>query len=260
MAISMDNLNRSGDPAHVIICHGGEGSGKTTLFASLPNPVILQTERGKGNNAVPSWRINSFADLTEAFCVAVDSGEFKSIILDSLDHAEPLVWAEAVRRNNLHAAANKQWKTIEDPGYGAGYVAADLVWQDLWEMIESAAYDMGLVVAMTAHSKLTTFQDPEGPSYDRWQMKLHKRADAFFREKADMVLFAKHDTFTSEIKDGMQKRTIGVGNDSRSLYAERRPAFDAKNRHDLPAKVSMGKPFDWSVYAAAFPEGFFDAK
>jgi len=249
MAISLDSLNHAGDPAHVMIVHGPPGVGKTTMLASLPSPVMLQTERGKGKNEVPSWRINNFAELKEAFGVAVESGKFKTILADSLDHAEPLVWAEACRRNG--------WSSIEQPGYGRGYIEADNVWREIWEYIESAAYDMDMVVAMTAHSVKVRFEDPEGAAYDRWEMKMHKRARSFFEEKADMILFANFDTATSELKEGMQKRVIGKGAGTRSVYAEKRPAFDAKNRHDLPPKVVLQKPFDWEPYAAAFPEGYF---
>ena len=250
MAITIDSLRRGGDPAHVIIGYGPEGVGKTTLFASLPDPVMLQTERGKGKNDVPSWRINTFAELMQGFEVAVDSGEFRTIILDSLDHAEPLVWAEACRRNG--------WSNVEEPGYGKGFIAVDQVWQEIWKYIEGAAYDADMVVAITAHSQVRTFQDPEGAAYDRYEMKLHKRANAFFKEKADMILFANNDTAVSEVKDGMQKRTVGRGGQTRSLYAEKRAAFDAKNRHDLPAKVTLAKPFDWAVYADAFPAEYFN--
>ena len=255
MAISIDTLRRGGDPAHVVIAYGGEGLGKTTLFSSLPEPVMLQTERGKGNNEVPSWRINTFADLMQGFEVAVESGQFKTIILDSLDHAEPLVWAETCRRNG--------WSNVEEPGFGKGFIAVDQVWLDLWKYIEGAAYDADMVVAITAHSQTRTFQDPEGPSYDRHEMKLHKRANAFFKEKADMILFLNNDTATSELNEGSQKRTVGRGGQTRSLYSEKRAAFDAKNRHQLPFKVAFPDPkdhgpFDWSVYAAAFPAEYFN--
>ena len=71
-----------------------------------------------------------------------------------------------------------------------------------------------------------------------------------------MVLFANFDTATSEIKSD-NKRVIGKGAGTRSLYAEKRPAFDAKNRYKLPAKVTLSEPFDWSVYADAFPKDMF---
>jgi hypothetical protein len=252
MAISLSSLIRKNEakPPRIIV-HGPPGVGKTTLLASLPSPVLIDAEGGLGKNDIPHFPLaQSFQDVKDAFGAAVEAGEFKTIIIDSLDHIEPLVWTETARRNG--------WGTIEDAGFGKGYIAADIVWGELLDYINSAARDMGIVVAMTAHSHVRTFQDPEGQSYDRYEMKLHKRANAVMQEKADMILFANFDTAASEIKDGMQKRVIGKGVGTRSVYAEKRPAFDAKNRFDLPAKVVLDKPFDWSRYAAAFPTDYFN--
>lgn len=252
MPITLDSLQRKHDPKPPrIIVHGPPGVGKTTLLASLPEPVLIDAEGGLGKIDIPSFPLaTSFADVVEAFGAAVDSGEFKSVIIDSLDHIEPHVWAEAAKRNG--------WASIEEPGYGKGYIEADKVWSEFMDLVNSARNDADMIVAMTAHSDVRTFKDPEGAAYDRYEMKLHKRANAFLQEKADLILFANFDTATSEIKEGSQKRTVGRGGQTRSLYSEHRAAFDAKNRYDLPPKVALVKPFDWSQYAEAFPTSYFN--
>lgn len=252
MAISLNSLVRKAviKPPRIIV-HGPRGVGKTTLLASLPAPVLIQIEDGLGQIDIPHFPLaTSFQDVVEAFGAAVDAGEFKTVIADSADHLEPLIWAEACRRNG--------WSSIEDPGFGKGYIEADKVWAEFMSYVDSARNDAGIVFAMTAHSQVRTFQDPEGAAYDRYEMKLHKRANAYLQERADIILFANFDAATREVKQGPAgKRTLGVGGQTRTLYAEHRAAFDAKNRFDLPPKVVLQKPFDWGPYAAAFPEGYF---
>lgn len=254
MAITLANLQRKNErkPPRIIV-HGPRGVGKTTLLASLPEPALVQVEDGLGKIDIPHFPLaKSFSDVQEAIGAAVDAGEFKTIILDSLDHFEALVWAEACKRNGVNS--------VEDigGGFGKGYLEADKVWREFMDLVNSARNDADMIVAMTAHSDVRTFKDPEGAAYDRYEMKLHKRANAFLQEKADLILFANFDTATSEIKEGSQKRTVGRGGQTRSLYSEHRAAFDAKNRYDLPPKVALVKPFDWSQYAEAFPTSYFN--
>ena len=95
MAITLDSLQRKHNPKPPrIIVHGPPGVGKTTLLASLPDPVLIDAEGGLGKLDIPHFPLaTSFTDIVEAFGAAVDSGEFKTVIIDSLDHIEPLVWA-----------------------------------------------------------------------------------------------------------------------------------------------------------------------
>jgi len=47
--------------------------------------------------------------------------DFATVVIDSVDWLEPLVWAKACRDNG--------WNSIEDAGYGKGYVAALNLWR-----------------------------------------------------------------------------------------------------------------------------------
>jgi hypothetical protein len=61
--------------------------------------------------------MKSYGDIMDAIGVLYnDEHDFKTVVLDSADWAEPMVWAETARING--------WKDIETPGYGRGYVAA----------------------------------------------------------------------------------------------------------------------------------------
>lgn len=104
-----------------------------------------------------------------------------------------------------------------------------------------------MAVIQTAHAEVKRFDSPETEPFDRYQIKLHKMASALVQEHADMVLFANFKTSVTKSDVGMKKVARGVGAGTRVLYTEERPAFLAKNRHNLPPEL----PLSWEALASS---------
>ena len=102
MAISLASLQRSTDvkPPRILI-YGVSGVGKTTLAASAPSPVFILTEDGLGALDVPHFSLaTSFDDILQAQgALYTEPHEFKTVVVDSLDWLEPLVWKHVCERN-----------------------------------------------------------------------------------------------------------------------------------------------------------------
>jgi AAA domain len=101
---------------------------------------------------------------------------------------------------------------------------------------------------MIGHAQIKSFQDPDlASAYDRYQLKINDKAAALVREAADAVLFARFET--EVIRDGGNGRSKAKvrGEGVRIMYTESRPAFDAKNRFNLP----FAMPLDWKMFGAA---------
>ena len=243
MAISLASLKSSSSlkPPRMIL-FGTAGVGKTTFAASAPKPVVIMTEDGLGNIDVPHFPLaKTWAEVMEAFqALYTEDHAFETLIVDSLDWLEPLVWAEACRRNS--------WKSIEDPGYGKGYVAAAEIWREYLDAVNALRDDKGMAVIQIAHHDIKRFDSPETEPYDRFVIKLHKRASELVQEHADMILFANWRVSTVKTEAGFgQKVTRGQGRGERVLYTEERPAYVAKNRHGLPPEL----PLDWAAFTTA---------
>ncbi len=251
MAISLASLNRVNDakPPRVIV-YGPHGIGKNTFASSAPKPVLVNIEDGQPSGLdVPCFpQAKSFGDVMEAMAALYsEDHEFQTVIVDSLDWLEPLVWAETIRRNNETPGA-KQWASIEDAGYGKGYVATLEVWRDYLDAINALRNDKGMAVIQTAHAEVKRFDSPESEPYDRYQIKLDKRASALVQEHADMVLFANFKpAAVVKTEVGMKKISRAIGTGDRVMYTEERPAFLAKNRHMLPPEL----PLSWDALSSA---------
>jgi hypothetical protein len=99
-------------------------------------------------------------------------------------------------------------------------------------------------VLLIGHAQIKSFQDPELPTaYDRYQLKINDKAAALVREAADAVLFARFETELVKVSGKARARGEGV----RVMYSESRPAFDAKNRFNLPFCM----PLDWKTFGDA---------
>ena len=116
MAISMASLRRSTEvKAPRIMLHAVHGIGKTSLGAGMPKPVILQTEDGLGMIDMPTFGLlKSYAEVMETIAsLYSEDHEFETVVLDSLDWLEPMVWAETCRLNNwkhpLHSVCFAWW-------------------------------------------------------------------------------------------------------------------------------------------------------
>lgn len=244
MAISLASLNRLDTPKPPrIVLYGPHGIGKNTFAASAPKPVLINIEDGHpSDNPIDAFpKATSFDDVMEAFTALYsEEHDFETLIVDSLDWLEPLVWAETCKRNN--------WQDIEAPGYGKGYIAAMDVWREYLDAINGLRNDRGMAVIQTAHAEIRRFDSPETEPYDRYGIKLQKRASELLQEHADMVLFANWKVSITKTDAGFNKKVArGVGAGSRVIYTEERPAFLAKNRHRLPPEL----PLDWTALTAA---------
>jgi hypothetical protein len=228
-----------------LLIHGLEGTGKTTLAAQFPKPVFLQTEDGTpGKLELASFGLlEDLNGVREAItALGNEANGFRTLVLDSLDALEPLIWSAVCREHS--------WSSIEAPGYGKGYVETDTVWRDLL-----AGFDWlrrrGMIIVLIAHSAVETINDPRAPSYTSYQLRVHKRARALLQDWADAIGFLANDVVVKSEDVGFgRKRVRADGGSQRYLHFEARPAFTAKSRYALPAKLPVSLDFDFTAKLA----------
>ncbi len=245
MAISLASLMRSTALAPPrVLMHGVAGIGKTTFASASDKPVFILTEDGLGTLGVPHFPLaRSFDAVMEALAALYsDVHDFKTVVIDSLDWLEPLVWARACKNNG--------WASIEDAGYGKGYVAALDLWRQYLDGLNALRDERGLTIIQIAHTDIKRFDSPEHEPYDRYVIKLHARASALLQEHSDVVLFANYRISTVKSDIGFNKKvTRALGSGERLLFTAERPAFIAKNRYGLPDTL----PMNWQAFYEAMP-------
>lgn len=219
-----------------MLVHGAAGVGKTTLAAGINNAFFLRTEDGTGTHEVPTYPIaTSFDDFMEQLVSFRANHNYQALVIDSIDHLEPLIWAKTCKDNN--------WKDIEAPGYGKGYLAAMVYWRQLIGELNKLRANKKMHIVLIAHSELKPFRDPELEPVDSYFIKLQKHASAFVKESCDAVLYAKQKI--SVVKDAQgfgNSRSRGKTTGVRCLMTQPHPGYEAKNRYNLPAEL----PLEWA--------------
>ena len=246
MAISLSSLIQTTQvkPPRVLI-HGVSGVGKTTFAAESKAPVFLQTEDGLGTINVPHFPLaHTWDEVLETLVLLYNEPhDYRTLVIDSVDWLEPLIWAKTCRVN--------KWDSIEDPGYGKGYIAALSYWREYIDAINALRNDRGMTVVQIAHTDIKRYESPDVDPYDRYVVKLHTKASALLQEHCDVVLFANYRVtyFVEAGKSKPTKSNRAVGGGERVVYTAERPAFLAKNRFGLPETISL----NWQSFMQSMP-------
>ena len=222
-----------------VVVYGPAGVGKTTFATSAPAPIVLQTEDGLGQIDVPHFPLaTTFDDVLSAIgALFQEAHEFKTLVVDSLDWLEPLIWQDVCQAHKV--------ESIESLGYGKGYVEALTRWRMFCDGITALRDQKDMWIVMIAHSQVTHVEDPTQPTYDSHGLKMHKKAAAVIEEFSDVIGFANLKTMTiSEDAGFNNKRTRAKTTGERVLNVAPNPAYTAKNRYSLPPTL----PLDWPAF------------
>lgn len=232
----------SGLPSRVIV-HGVEGVGKSTIGAFAPKPVFGMTRGETGlltlidTGAVPPTDhfpkdFQSWVELKNAvnYLIIQPTGH-KTFVLDTLNGAERLCLEHVCQ-----VKYGGSWESFL--AYGRGIESALQEWIDFLSVLDRLREAQRMAIILLCHTKVKTFKNPEGDDYDRYTPDMHDKTWGITHKWADIVLFANFETFAQKDKQATRAKAVSAGN--RLLYTQRRAAWDAKNRCNLPPEIPMG--------------------
>ena len=222
--------------AQRVVIYGVESVGKSTFAAKFPSPLFLDVEGGTAHLDTDRAEIKSAIELDQAL-TACKSSDYKTIIVDSADWAERLILE--------HMLATDKKKSVEDYGYGKGFVMLAEKFSRLLSVADQLIA-AGKNVVFIAHSKVQRVEPPDLMSaYDRFELKLTKQSAPLLKEWADELWFFKFKTKTVESESGRSK---GIGGKERIILTTHSAAYDAKTRSGLSEELPMA----WESVAHLF--------
>jgi hypothetical protein len=240
MAFNLKAISRSsGIKAPRVMLYGPHGLGKTTFGAGAPDPIFILTEDGLGKLEVDHFPVaTSFQDVLDAITTLYqEDHNFKTVVIDSLDWLDNLVWKDIEAKHDA-----------KDLAYGRGAVLAADHWRSILEGLSALRDDKGMASVLIAHCEIKRFDSPEVEPYERYQPKLQARSSALVQEWCDAVFFCNFKTIVKKEDVGFNKEVArGITTGERLIYTTEKPAYLAKNRYGLPDSL----PLTWESFTAA---------
>lgn len=241
----MSSISKPADrPVLVTIC-GDSGTGKTTLAATFPNPIIIRAEDGL--QAIPEARrpdafplLNTVDDLWEQLKGLInEKHDYQTLVVDSVTALERLFIQHVVDSDP------KKPKGIQQAhgGYGAGRDAVSTMHARVRKAAGLLADKRGMHTVFVAHADTARIEPPDTDAYMRYTLRLHEKSMPAYVDDVDIVGFLKLETFTTG-NDGERKKAISDG--TRVIITYATAANVSKNRFGItePLRVEAGSnPF-----------------
>jgi hypothetical protein len=254
------------------VIYGPHGVGKTSLAADAPEPIFFDIEEGSSmvnvarypfrdgaNGHIPTTYAEVLSGIDD---LTASEHKFKTLVLDTADRLESLIWRHMMDRDSGVSASNSKGKaftSIEDYGYGKGYIMAVEEWRALCARLDRLRAVRGMDVVIIAHEQIRPFKNPEGEDYDRYQLRINDKAAGFLKEWSDVTAFACFEDAAAKTPGARNDRPKGISTGRRILRMSRTAAFDAKSRISLPDEIEISIDNPWAPLADAVRSAFEDA-
>lgn len=184
-----------------LVIHGGPKVGKTTLFSSMPEPILISTEEGEGILDIPSFDlVEDFSSLMN--CLAdlynEDHG-YRTVGIDAVDGVEQLIFK--------HICEEKGWDNIEAPGYGKGYRYTEPHWLDFFDLLQKLRNQKGMTICLIGHSVTKTVEDPEVGPHVYTDIALQAKGLALLERWADIIGCLEREVVATDVGDTSKRKT-----------------------------------------------------
>lgn len=222
-----------------ILIHGDGGIGKSTFFSKMPAPLFVDPERRTGHLNVERVQPNTWEELLEDLTGIYVEKSCKTLVFSTIDFMEQMLWKFLCdREGSTH---------IDSIGGGWGK-GANMAKEEFGKFLGAMErfVDAGINIAIESHSEVETFNNPNGESYDRWNVKLQRKSRALFVAKMDAIGFAAWEDFAKK-KNKDDKSAKAFTSGRRLLWFGHNPACQTKAGLTLPDQM----PLEWDAFAKA---------
>lgn len=229
---------------------GEQGSGKTCLAATFPNPIFIRVEDGLQSvpkrvrpDAFPALRGDVDLLFAQLDALIKEDHEYETIVIDTVTSLEQM-FIKHVLDNDT---SKKKVQNINQAcgGYGAGPNAVASLHQKVLAKGEELNHQ-GMHVLFLAHTDLETMDMPNAEPYTRYSLRMGKKSLPAYLDFVDNVALCSLDARVIPATDDKKSRTVTTG--GRIINCVYSLSTVAKNRYNITEEIpfELGKnPFEF---------------
>jgi len=239
MAISLESLKKPQNRTKIITITGEAGTGKTTLAANFPAPVLIPVEDGTAAIQDHDCMVfpqpkNSSEVLDMITALAKEDHEYKTLIIDSITQLDTMFTSEIIEGDSNKPASLNQALG----GYGAGYGALSDLHRKVREYCGRLSTVKKMHIVFIAHSQVETIDTPDQEPYMRHTLALHQKSLKHYVDNADLVGHTRLKMFTRTAKD-KSKANKAISTGERELVCHLTASNICKNRFGIEEALPL---------------------
>lgn len=205
------------------LIYGFEGVGKSSLGATYPAPLFLDTEGSTSDLDVHAIEVKDYASFVEAMQFACQSNEYKSIVIDTVDWLDQMVIENILREDNATSITDSKLY-----GFGAGDKRIQGYWYKNIIPMFKAVLKSGKNLVMLGHAEVKGQDDPLNGRFDKYKLKMSKLSSSIVKEYVRNMFFMTFETHI-EYRKGLEKNKLKGGR-IRNIHTVHTPQYEAKCR------------------------------
>lgn len=237
------------EPARLLI-YGTEKIGKTTILASIPACITITAEDGGGDLDYERVVVQDWIEVRRTVAELLSAPHaYRTLGLDSLSALEGMLMSWVCSEAGV--------SSIESVGggFGKGFTSAAEEWKSFLADLDRLRDRRRMAVVAVAHSHVRQATDPGAAApYDRYELRLDKRAAALWTAWVDGLLFACIDAVVvtasanKRAKADPNAKGRVQGDGKRVICTVKSAAYDAGIRYSgVPEEL----PMSWRDLSAA---------
>lgn len=215
-------------PIIATIC-GDAGTGKTSLAATFPKPIVIRTEDGL--SAIPIGQrppalpiVKCGQDIIDQLTWLISADhDYKTVIIDTVTSLEPIFIQDVLKQDGKVNSINQALG-----GWGAGKSAVINKHNSIRRAAGVLNEKRNMNVIFIAHSATENIRPPDSDDYQRWTLKMiDDKCVSPYVDNVDLVGFLRLVTYIKG-DDGDRKKAVST--DERELVCTASAASVTKNR------------------------------